>query len=579
MLMRALNQARLRREVRYKKNSRVTCLLVWGLVTIFAISFRSSVRFRAFDTTFEQHTSVDVVISLCHTPIDWVHDWLEELPSQVLLRTIFVRSKCKNVALAEALGNIFERRQLEIQMVVTQVHNIGRNDYEYVQHIVENYAARNFADVVFFLKDSAHEYPLDFLRKLNKKGSEMFLEVADGRNSGFSCMRRPDSANFPGALDLHDRKHLLRFRLEKYLTADDFGFKGSDARYVQSNLTFCGFLEHCLNNSEKAALHQSDHVPVCYGGAFAVRGSSIMKVSLNSWSRISAALGTSFSGENLHFMERSFAMLLSGSFRFGEETSRDKVLTFAETGGNSYPGLLYGNSASKTKRKKKKGKNRMQSLEREDVFVIMLHNHNLEGSIEYARRLVHFLASRDKVVITIAPVAGPAEQLLHESGAMHTLVWPKSVAMIDVDVTYVMKFTFDKLGITPDVLVFNTILWSATINANEPYTYGNPRVVWIIHEWSITRYTLEPSSDPSDSKLHWFGEDRPELYDNNLRHLALQADAIVFVAHAQRHLWRDFVHWNDHVIPGSFTIQSSHKAENCGDFSRKALHLKSTTLC
>jgi len=265
-------------------------------------------------------------------------------------------------------------------------------------------------------------------------------------------------------------------------------------------------------------------------------------------------------------------MLLSQGIQMPDGVLTKTVLPFAELGGHSYPGLMHSKPTSKVNTQVKYE----QSLERTDTLVIMLHNYNREGSIEYVRRLVHFLAKHGKVVVTIAPFAGAAQQLLQESGASHALVWPESSDTGHVTVNSLMEFTINALGITPNILFFNTVLWTRAINTNEPYAYGNPRVVWILHEWSITRYTAEPSGDPSDSKHHWYGENFPELHETNLRRLALQTDALVFVARAQQQLWQDFTYMT-HVIPGTFTLPSYHMEESCEAFTRDALHIKSTT--
>ena len=84
------------------------------------------------------------------------------------------------------------------------------------------------------------------------------------------------------------------------------------------------------------------------------------------------------------------------------------------------------------------------------------------------------------------------------------------------------------VGERVDVVVLNTILWADAVASNLRALRSGPYVVWILHEIDI----VEPPGGG-----WWYGDQFPALTKARLCTTVGRADAVVFVAEAQRALW------------------------------------------
>jgi len=116
----------------------------------------------------------------------------------------------------------------------------------------------------------------------------------------------------------------------------------------------------------------------------------------------------------------------------------------------------------------------------------------------------------------------------------------------------VANLVYKKLGVHPEIVIWNTVLWANAVHQNRPYCLNSPRTVWFLHEWSIVKE--EPELNTNGEK-NWYGrefkviEAGPQLWKT-----VQGADAIVFVAEAQRRLWHDV----DGIVP-TFVIPGTIK--------------------
>jgi hypothetical protein len=148
------------------------------------------------------------------------------------------------------------------------------------------------------------------------------------KGASFICLRPPDTIRFPGAEDWHHREKLWEFR---------------ENPQAVGLLTegFCSFLRKSLEKNEFASICTAKFVRVCYGGSFAVAGSSLRKLSRKSWKRLSDVLFENTSGETVSFMDRSWGLLLSNGISGSPNFSRRTVLDFKDDNGTHFPGLVY----------------------------------------------------------------------------------------------------------------------------------------------------------------------------------------------------------------------------------------------
>lgn len=527
--------------------------------------------------------TVDIVLVLCRSELDWLVDWTAQLQRVALLQRIFFRSKdCLSAQEVSAKVDLFRRRIQErsalphIDIKLVGSDSYGRNDREFVAHIYANYRAKNFAEFVFFVKDSLGHYPISQLKRLNRQPEEVFRELVSGAD--FSCIRKPDNGDLPRASVLHRRRELWRFRLLRYVTAADYSTQILDSTYAQANVSFCGFLADVLSKTEFAKIRDKEVVPVCYGGAFAVRASALFRVSNETWGRISTTLAKHRNSELLHFMERSWAALLSSNHDIRQPAldapdrfKHYEIVRFREN--PSYPGMLVRRAWSDLS--KSRESKEMQCIQSSRVALIVVHNYNLEGSINYVRHVVSVMASSGYHVLTIGPNHGVARDSLLKAGAAHALVW-EELRPRYTRVTDLCAFMERKLQLKPSLIVFNTVLWSHSVMLNEPFASDSPRVVWVVHEWSITSNTLE-----SDllSRPSWFGERRPELNVNSLRSLLLGVDVLVFVAESQKALWQDFTSDDTFTIHGYADNFPPQDHASCRKkFSRQGLDISKHAL-
>ena len=366
----------------------------------------------------------------------------------------------------------------------------------------------------------------------------------------------------------------------EYVTADGFSNGILDETFTTAEQNFCKFLQENLTTEEFNRVVSKRYQRVCYGGSFAVRSASFFRLSLNSWKRIATALGNELHSERLHFMERSWAALLSSDKDITSIAQRSKiyksaVVKFRDQVGTSYPGLLHITTSTR----KQAWLNPSQAFtnlvlksrnEELRLVVVAVHNLNLEGSTNYARQLVQALVSFNYDVVVVALTDGPAKRIFQNDGASDVIV---SSSLSRASISEINTFISLKLAKMVDAIIFNTVVWSSAIVSNDPLLRTNPYVVWVLHEWAISEKTQELNVQ---SQFTWYGTTHQELLTQNVRGLLLGTDAVVFVAEAQRRILEEN-NVNTFTIPGyadSFPEQQSQ----CKQFSRTSMGFSDDTL-
>jgi hypothetical protein len=280
---------------------RITCWYILLCYFYFIHSFRfASFRCEWPIETIEKkgvdggnNGRLSLVISHCSKNLDWLKNFTEGFE----IRSLWIYSKCENAVLGAPPSSKIKR-----------LENKGRNDASFLYHILKmtrDSATFKSDDVILFLKDN---------RETDKdlKGRWRTLqEMADLNKQG----------NFACALDLcgspllsvshYHNSHLLGFfNLSEY-TVHEYRYNKNASL---QNYEFKSKFENLRAWFRHIHLIQLPHyVPVCYGGSFMTSWKSIQKTSVKRWEQMYKLLLRNDNIEESHFMERSWAILLSNS--------------------------------------------------------------------------------------------------------------------------------------------------------------------------------------------------------------------------------------------------------------------------
>ena len=181
--------------------------------------------------------------------------------------------------------------------------NVGRCDGSYVRYII-SILNDNLVDddsVIMFLKDDMSQ------KNIHQHGRwsdfETMLRISSSKN-GFGCGVVPGEIHRGlSSSAYHLRDELFKFSIASY------GRKKYTEHHdgVPFQSSFGTFVLDILHDVTKP----SYIVPVCYGGKFASTVENIKKVNRSVWDAADKALTR---GDNIaegHYMERSWALLLS----------------------------------------------------------------------------------------------------------------------------------------------------------------------------------------------------------------------------------------------------------------------------
>ena len=210
------------------------------------------------------------------------------------LRRVSIYSKC---------GRVPERPTLRVPVSVSVVPNVGRNDQTYAAHFAEHYD--ELADVVLLVKDT------HFDERDKKRGGRETVRPQDfplllqdlNHSRNIACGRSPSSRSV-----WFWRENLWAFRIAGYDPTT------ASANFSASAVNMGAFLQATLAPEEYSRLAAETMLPVCTGGTFLCRASSVTSVQRETWRRLAHALARFDNLEEGHFMERTWSALLSPPF-------------------------------------------------------------------------------------------------------------------------------------------------------------------------------------------------------------------------------------------------------------------------
>ena len=261
---------------------------------------------------------VHIVVSHCSQNLEWITDSITSLN----VRDVVIYSKCGRPVEGAPVGS-----------VVHTLPNVGRCDHTYAFYI----SRLNVTDgVVLFMKDTHHLFA--------KKGIDVvpFNKMVDEASgpSQFSCRWHIDPS-----IGLENEalySELMTFSLDTYKMTHH-------ADYNYSKIKEKLFLSYpnMLTWVEELGLKLRQPIcPMCFGGVFAVNIKRLLDVDRQQWEKIEQSLSRADNIVEGHFMERTWAGLLSQAplnterSYFGGESMQCMKKNFC-----GYRGLVVTNSS------------------------------------------------------------------------------------------------------------------------------------------------------------------------------------------------------------------------------------------
>lgn len=256
------------------------------------------------------HKKVHIVISYCKSDLSWLSNE-KILPKGMPIKSIHIISKCNEKVIgAPSIATIEE------------LPNIGRCDHSYAYYITTVLKQKVKEDeekdaIVLFLKDDISEENKHQGNFFKFESLSYMVNMAASPN-GFQCRltldpkRRIQYTN-PETNETHkvimsayfDSEALSHFRMDEY-EQNMKNYTATDQVEFKSNFTNLGVYSQSLGIGPMQKI-----VPVCYGGVFAASVTQIKQRDLSLWKRIQASLERGNNIEEGHFVERSWAYLLS----------------------------------------------------------------------------------------------------------------------------------------------------------------------------------------------------------------------------------------------------------------------------
>jgi hypothetical protein len=265
---------------------------------------------------------IQIIISHCMSDLYWIEDFFRGYLNS--RSQIYIYSKCgKDVNGAPEGAKVFRMK------------NIGRNDHTYLYHILRH--AHSHSDgksnvVLFFFKDN--RVTADLLGAKWRSFQEL-IHITSKNN--FACALE---MNVRGNYEIrfrvrkeyfylsayHNKRLLDKFSMTSYRSItglyDNLTFeKGLIATQFKSNFSNLGSWQNAMSIVPASAI-----VQVCFGGSFVTTMKAIQKQPQRIWESLELSLSRADNVEEGHFMERTWAGLLSNPLS-QEEVSAIKKYT------------------------------------------------------------------------------------------------------------------------------------------------------------------------------------------------------------------------------------------------------------
>jgi len=235
--------------------------------------------------------SLAVVVALCRGELSWLPAYIAGLERMSgVAANIYIYSKC-NVTATLPMG-----------ISATSLPNVGRNDHTFAHHIAGRY--HSLEDVTFFIKDTLNpNHP-------QHRGFDDLFDSADVYRTavllGFACHYTAMEVAGHTHSVWHNMGTLRDFALIAYPPNIHPGVVDED--FIAHSRPYGRWLDSILDG----VVDPPETLwPVCYGGNFAVTARNIRAVPHSLWNRAQQSLARGNNIEEGHYMERSWAGLLT----------------------------------------------------------------------------------------------------------------------------------------------------------------------------------------------------------------------------------------------------------------------------
>lgn len=239
-----------------------------------------------------------IVVAYCRHGLDRLWEEAKQLQWQgVNVAAIYIYSKCGkplHTPPPEGLSRTWRFEELP---------NVGRNDQTFAQHLAWH-AGKDLEDMLIFVKEWAEPHQL--------KMSE-FAPIALRNGLGFSCRFKGGGPDWVQS-DWHKTESVAEYA-HKYVYVS----LSSPARGKSNFISPYRGVLHWLRSLDFATgdrevierTFKRPLVPVCYRGNFAMLRKNAEFISSDAWGKLAASLSREDNLEEGHFMERTWAAILS----------------------------------------------------------------------------------------------------------------------------------------------------------------------------------------------------------------------------------------------------------------------------
>ena len=248
------------------------------------------------EDTLSKDLKIHIVVSHCKSSLDWLNKFTDGFA----VSTIHVITKCG-----------YHVHGAPDSAIILELPNVGRCDHTYAWYISHKLPIlvpeHNNDSIVVFLKD-------DISNTNNHQSGEWsefrhLINLASSEQ-GFACGINSMDVKFSQSRFslsvFHETKTLAEFAMDSY-QRNTKGYS-IDSTEFKSQFVTLGSWWSYLDIKPP-----SDLTPVCYGGVFSSKVSNVRRHELQFWNSLTSNLSRGNSIQEGHYLERSWAMLLSTS--------------------------------------------------------------------------------------------------------------------------------------------------------------------------------------------------------------------------------------------------------------------------
>lgn len=278
-------------------------------------------NYKIFDT-FGTFDKITVVISHCEGSLFWLRDFLDGSGRRIPTNTnidINIFSKCGKPV-----------RDAPIKSKIYRLPNLGRCDHTYAYYMNKMYNSSDLTnEVILFMKD---------MRTIHQQGKWMKLlhMFRNAHRRGFGCGMVSTRAR--NISKIHETDKLVNYTMKDYNYSknmyQDIHNTGPKVPFISDFIVLKDYMNY-NNYSFPERLTEA-----CYGGVFAATRRAIQKQPRKLWQSLEKSLRR---GDNIvegHFVERSWAGLLTDPLKDYQMTALEKAANRTLVGGEPTFGAL-----------------------------------------------------------------------------------------------------------------------------------------------------------------------------------------------------------------------------------------------